>query len=166
MSSVLNIRYRTPSENTARAEASLLGANGLVEGVGANGRFTHLTGVRYKTSQYLLSSLDVSGDYTPTFMDMQSNLSWRFSPKFQLSFLGNYSTNSYQFVPDVRETRFGSFSNALQLKVFYEGQEVNKFETFQGAFTAEVRPAEKVMLLEEHTQPERPKRLILLDSIF
>lgn len=146
MSSVLNIRYRIPTQNTAKTDFSLLGANALAEGVGLKGRFTHLTGVRYKTSQYLLSSLDVGGDYNPVFLDFQSNLSWRFNNKFRISLLGNYSSNSYQFVPDVRETRFGSFTNALQLKVFYEGQELNKFETVQGAITAEYRPEEKTIL--------------------
>ncbi len=146
MSSVLSIRYRQPSSNTARTELSLLGANGLIEGISSNGRFTHLTGVRYKTSRYLLNSLDVSGDYTPTFIDFQSNLAYNFSPEFQLSFLGNFSSNRYLFAPDVRETRFGSFTNALQLKVFYEGKEVNSFETAQGALTAEYRPVEGLNL--------------------
>lgn len=140
MSSVLNIRYRTPYENSARTDMSLLGASGLVEGTGRYGDFTHITGFRYKTSQYLLASLDAQGDYKPAFFDIQSNLSWRVTPKFKLSILGNFSSNSYQFVPEERETRFGSFSNALQLRVFYEGQEMNKFETMQGAITGEIRP--------------------------
>ena len=146
MSSVLNIRYRQPTRNAAQVEMSLLGANGLVEGIGANDKFTHITGIRYKTSQYLLSTLDVSGEYAPSFIDLQSNLFWRFSPAFQISFLGNYSSNKYQFAPEIRETRFGSFTNALQLKVFYEGQEVNRFETMQGAITADFRPSESVLL--------------------
>ncbi len=146
MSSVLSIRYRTPTENTAGTELSFMGANGTVEGVGANGKFTHLTGFRYKTSKYLLSTLDEGGDYTPSFIDFQTNLAWRFNPKFKLSFLGNFSSNSYQFVPRERETRFGSFTNALQLKVFYQGQELNRFETIQGALTADYRPNEETIL--------------------
>ncbi|MDY0197399.1 MAG: TonB-dependent receptor [Tenuifilaceae bacterium] len=146
MSSILNIRYRQPSENRARAEVSLLGASGLIEGIGKNENFSYLTGVRYKTSKYMLSTLDEGGDYTPVFIDIQSNLAYRFSKKFRLSFLGNLSANNYQFAPDVRETRFGSFTNALQLKVYYEGQEVNSFRTIQGAATAEYRPTEKSML--------------------
>ncbi|MFP4557086.1 MAG: TonB-dependent receptor [Bacteroidales bacterium] len=146
MSSVLSIRYRTPTKNTAGTEVSFMGANGTVEGVGANGKFTHLTGIRYKTSKYLLTTLDEGGDYTPSFIDFQTNLAWRFNPKFRMSFLGNFSSNSYQFVPQVRETRFGSFTNALQLKVFYQGQELNRFETIQGAITADYRPNEETIL--------------------
>jgi hypothetical protein len=146
MSSVLNIKYRVPNKNSAKSEVSLLGANAIIEGISPKGYLTHLTGVRYKTSQYLLSTLDESGDYNPVFLDFQSNIIWRLSQRFQISFLGNYSTNSYQFRPVERETRFGSFSNALQLKVYYQGQELNKFETIQGAITAEYRPYQNTIL--------------------
>lgn len=145
-SSVLNIKYKTPNENAAKAEASLLGANVLIQGIGKNQRFSHITGVRYKTSRYFLQSLDEGGEYQPAFFDFQTHLSWRFSPKFKVSLLGNISTNHYQFTPDVRETRFGSFNNALQLRVYYQGQELNKFETFQGALTGEYRPNENTVL--------------------
>lgn len=145
-SSVLNIKYKTPNENAAKAEASLLGANVLIQGIGKNQRFSHITGVRYKTSRYFLQTLDEGGEYQPAFFDFQAHLSWRFSPKFKVSLLGNISTNHYQFAPDVRETRFGSFNNALQLRVYYQGQELNKFETFQGALTGEYRPNENTVL--------------------
>lgn len=146
MSSVLSIRYRQPYKNSARAEFSLLGASALAEGISKNEKFTHITGVRYKTSQYLLKTLDVRGDYKPSFFDIQSNLSYRFSNSFSISILGNYSFNNYLFVPEVRETRFGTFNNALQLKVYYDGQEVNRFETMQGAVTADFRPSEELSL--------------------
>lgn len=146
MSSVLNIRYRQPTENTARAEVNLLGGGGLIEGISGNGKFTHLTGVRYRTSTYMLTSLDEDGEYSPRFFDIQTNLSYRFSPKFSIGFLGNLASNKYEFAPHMRETRFGEFTNALQLKVFYEGQEINNFRTLQGAATAEYRPTEKTVL--------------------
>lgn len=146
MSSVLNIRYRNPNENSAKTDFSLLGATGIIEGTSKNQRFSHLSGVRYKTSQYFLKSLDEGGDYNPSYIDFQTILSWRLSPKFKISILGNIASNQYQFSPDVRETRFGSFNNALQLRVFYQGQELNKFETFQGALTGEYRPQENLLL--------------------
>jgi hypothetical protein len=146
MSSVLNIKYKVPNQNSAKSEISLLGASAMIEGVNEKLSVSHLTGFRYKTSQYLLSTLDEAGDYNPVFLDFQSNIIWRLSPKFQFSFLGNYATNSYHFQPVERETRFGSFSNALQLKVYYQGQELNKFETMQGAVTAEYRPQSNTIL--------------------
>lgn len=146
MSSVLNIRYRQPQSNSARAELSLLGANGMVEGVSQNGQFTHLTGIRYKTNQYMLGSLDEKGEYRPSFIDLQSNLTWRLAPSLTLGLLGGYSSNRYWFIPRVRETRFGMFRNSLQLKVYYDGQEVNRFETLQGALTADYKPTNSVNL--------------------
>ncbi len=146
MSSVLSIKYKTPNENIAKVEASLLGASGLVQGISKNQKFSHITGIRYKTSQYFLKSLDVGGEYKPAFFDFQTHLTWRVSPKFKISLLGNISTNHYRFTPTVRETRFGSFSNALQLRVYYEGQEANKFETLQGALSSEYRPNDNILL--------------------
>jgi hypothetical protein len=140
MSSVLNINYRKPQYSAANVNFSLLGTNATVEGISKNKKFTHLTGFRYKTSKYLLNTLDVKGDYNPVFLDLQSYLSYDVSPKVNFSFLGSYSSNKYQFAPGIRETRFGTFNNALQLKVYYEGQEVNVFETALGAFSTLIKP--------------------------
>ncbi len=140
MSSVLNIRYRKPHEYAANIGLSLLGTNVTIEGVSENKKFSHITGFRYKTSKYLLNTLDSKGDYKPSFIDIQSYLNYDLTSKFSLSFLGGYSSNKYQFAPDVRETRFGTFNNALQLKIYYEGQEVNVFETITSALSAEYKP--------------------------
>ncbi len=142
MSSVLSIKYRKPDKYAANIGVSLLGTNVTLEGVSKNKKFSHITGFRYKTSKYLLNTLDSKGDYKPSFIDLQSYLNYDFSSKFSLSFLGGYSSNKYQFAPDVRETRFGTFNNALQLKIYYEGQEVNVFETATSALSAEYKPNE------------------------
>lgn len=146
MSSVLNVHYRKPTSYQTVASASLLGAGVTTEGVMANSKFSFITGVRYKTSQYMLSTLDVKGDYTPTYIDWQGLFNYQLTPKFSISLLGNYSGNSYQFAPDVRETRFGMFSNTLQLKIYYEGQEVDKFQTAMGALTFEYKPTSSTSL--------------------
>jgi len=140
MSSVLNIKYRKPQTYAANLSISLLGTNVTFEGISKNKKFTHLTGVRYKTSKYLLNTLDSKGDYNPAFVDIQSYLNYEINPKLSVSFLGGYSSNRYQFVPDVRETRFGTFNNALQLKIYYEGQEVSVFETVTGAISTSYKP--------------------------
>ncbi len=140
MSSVLNIKYRKPQVYAANLNLSLLGTNITIEGISKNKKLTHITGFRYKTSKYLLNTLDSKGDYSPAFFDLQSYINYDVSAKFSLSFLGGYSSNKYQFAPKVRETRFGTFNNALQLKIYYEGQEVNIFETVTGAVSAEYKP--------------------------
>lgn len=146
MSSVLNVKYRTPKNNAENIGISLLGANITVEDISNDKKLTHITGFRYKTSQYLLNTLDVKGDYRPSFIDLQSNIVYRLNTKTTISFLGAYSSNKYQFAPDVRETRFGLFNNALQLKVYYEGQEVNRFETASGSATTEFKPLDNLQL--------------------
>ncbi len=146
MSSVLNIKYRKPQVYAANLSVSLLGTNATVEGISKNKKFTHITGFRYKTSKYLLNTLDVKGDYSPAFIDLQSYLSYEVTSKINLSFLGSYSSNKYQFAPTIRETRFGTFDNALQLKVYYQGQEVNVFETALGAVSAEIKPNNDILI--------------------
>ena len=142
MSSVLNIKYRKPQKWATNVGVSLLGGNITIEGISGNKKFTHITGVRYKTSKYMLGTLDEKGDYNPVYLDFQSFLNYDITPKFSINFLGSYSSNKYQFAPTERETRFGTFNNALQLKVYYEGQEVNIFETALSAVTTEFKPTD------------------------
>ncbi|MCB8964053.1 MAG: carboxypeptidase-like regulatory domain-containing protein [Bacteroidales bacterium] len=146
MSSVLNVRYRNPIDFRTTVSASLLGASATTEGVLCKSRFTYITGVRYKTSQYMLSTLDVKGDYSPTFIDWQGLFNYQLTPKLSVSLLGNYSGNTYMFAPDVRETRFGLFSSSLQLKVYYEGQERDRFQTGMGALAFEYKPTPALSL--------------------
>jgi hypothetical protein len=135
MSSVLDINYRRPEKNEGSFSASLLGTNGYFEGISKNSKFRHLTGIRYKTSQYLLTSMDTKGEYKPTFTDVQTNMTYDFSPKFELSFLGNYSQNKYEFIPSDRTTLFGTFTQKVQFKVYYEGQEKDMYSNALGALT-------------------------------
>src|SRR5690606_32427729 len=58
---------------------------------------------------------------------------YKFTDKFQLSFLGNASINKYNYEPETRQTNFGTLQNPLALLVFYEGQERDKYETYFGA---------------------------------
>jgi hypothetical protein len=88
MSSVLDVRYKKPQKTSGSISASLLGASGHIEGKSKNNKFTAITGVRYKTNQYLLGSLDVSGDYNPSFFDVQTFLTYQLSDEWTLEALG------------------------------------------------------------------------------
>ena len=81
MSSVLDISYRRPTEFGGSVDFSLLGASAHLEGVTANGKFTHNTGFRYKTTRYLLSSLETKGEYLPNFLDFQTFISYHINNK-------------------------------------------------------------------------------------
>ena len=146
MSSVLDVTYKEPEEFAGSFTASLQGAAVHVEGASKNHRFTHLTGVRYKSNQYVLQSLDTDGEYRPSFLDVQTYITYDISEKWEIGFLGNIAQNKYKFIPDQRETEFGTINEALQLTVFFDGQEVDQFQTYFGAITNTFTPKEGVEL--------------------
>lgn len=135
MSSVLDIRYRKPTQFAGGATASLLGSAAHVEGVGLNSRFTYLMGVRYKTSKYFLNAMQTKGEYKPNFVDYQGFFTYDISEKVELSLLTNIAQNKYIFIPKTRETKFGTFNNAIKLTVFFDGQEFDQYNTYLGAAT-------------------------------
>ena len=67
-----DIKYRQPDSFAATFLASLLGANVHFEDKSKNKRFTYLTGLRFRSNQYLLGTLDVQGEYKPRFFDFQT----------------------------------------------------------------------------------------------
>lgn len=146
MSSVLDIQYKKPRELAGSISGSLLGASGHIEGISKNSKFTYLAGVRYKSNQYILSAMDTKGEYKPTFTDVQTYLSWEPSQKFELAFLGNYARNNYTVVPEDRETAFGTINEAYKFRVFFEGQEVDRFENYMGALSASWKPLSNLSL--------------------
>ena len=146
MSSVLDITYRKPSRSGAIAEIGALGGSALLEGISANGKFSHLTGIRYKNTAYLLGTLDKKGEYNPSFTDLQTYLNYRFTSHFSLGFLGNYASNSYQFIPKTQLTRFGTLTNPYQFTVYFDGREKDLFENYLGALSADYTPNENISL--------------------
>ncbi len=136
LSSVLDVTYKRPDSLHASFEASLLGANAHVEGASADKRFTFLTGVRYRTQQYLLNSLATTGQYTPISADFQSLLRYKLSPSWELEWIANANDTRYFFVPVSRVTSIGTIDNVKQLEVFFEGQEVNSFRTLMSGISA------------------------------
>lgn len=131
MSSVLDIIYRDPESFELKASGSLMGAS---VAVGTNsGKFSMLHGLRFKKNNSLLSSLETRGEYDPSYFDYQTNLSFKPSDKIQINFLGNIALNDYNFIPTNRETTFGTSENAKSFKVYFDGQEKDKFQTYLGA---------------------------------
>lgn len=146
MSSALDITYKRPVQFEGSVSLSLLGASMHFEGASKNRKLTYLAGYRYKTTSYLLNTLETSGDYKPQFSDMQTLVSYRFSRKVELSFLGNYSSNKYQFVPESRETKFGTEQLPFSLVIYYDGQEIDQFDTYLGALSLNIQPTNNLSL--------------------
>ena len=131
MSSVLDITYRHIKGFEANATASLLGASGFI-GYG-NSRFSMSHGIRYKTNRYLLNTLETTGEYKPNFLDYQTYISYNPNKRWNIDFIGNIADNHYNFTPKDRETSFGTLADAKQFKVYFDGQEKDRFNTLFGA---------------------------------
>ncbi|MFN8153322.1 MAG: TonB-dependent receptor [Bacteroidia bacterium] len=135
LSSVLDIKYRKPKQFGGSAYGSLMGAGVHVEGISKNEKFTWLTGIRHRSNQFLLKSLDTQGEYKPRFTDIQTKLDYQITKKTQISVLGHYSFNQFNVIPSSRQTEFGSINEALRLTIYFDGREVDEFQTGTGAIS-------------------------------
>ena len=133
MSSVLDITYRKPERTEASLTASLLGGSVYF---GTSGKhFTMSHGLRYKTTRYLLGSLETTGEYKPNFLDYQTYMSWTPSRRWTVDLIGNISENKYEFKPKDRETSFGTMQDVKSFKVYFDGQEKDVFRTYFGTLS-------------------------------
>ncbi|MEP2771957.1 MAG: TonB-dependent receptor [Fulvivirga sp.] len=134
LSSVLNVTYKKPKKFGASATASLLGGSAHIEG--AKNRLSYIAGIRHKSSQYLLNTLETQGEYLPKFTDVQGYINYKVGPaanpeRTQIGILGAYARNRYLVEPTSRETEFGTFTQTLKLFVAFEGIESLEYDTYQ-----------------------------------
>ncbi|NNK71393.1 MAG: TonB-dependent receptor [Flavobacteriaceae bacterium] len=136
LSSVLDITYRTPIKFGVRADLNLLGGSLSAETVSKDSKFSGILGLRYRDNTLLVDARQTETNYDPTFADAQAFLTYKFTDRFHLSFLGNASINTYEYEPQTRQTNFGTIDNPLALLVFYDGQEKDAYQTLFGALKA------------------------------
>ncbi|NNC45560.1 MAG: TonB-dependent receptor plug domain-containing protein, partial [Winogradskyella sp.] len=134
LSSVLDITYKTPLKFGLSTDLSLLGGSIATELISADSKFSGIAGLRYRDNSLILNNLETDGNVEPVFADAQTYLTYKFTDKFHLNFLGNISLNKYKFQPQNRQTNFGTIQNPVALLVFYEGQENDQYQTYFGAF--------------------------------
>jgi hypothetical protein len=146
LSSVLDIRYKRPKGFGGSASAGLMGGSIHLENAMRGARLRHITGLRYRRNQLLLSGLDTQGEYRPVYTDLQSYWTYDLTDRLELGFLGLYSRNTYGLIPQDRETEFGSFNEALRFTVFFEGQERTAFETYFGALNLNYKVSDDLLL--------------------
>ncbi len=159
MSSALDILYRKPTRFEGNAHASLLGGNVFIgyassKKLSSNTlqptpKFTMSHGIRYKTTRYLLGSLETKGEYRPNFLDYQTYITWSPNERWSLDLIGNISENHYTFKPSDRETSFGTMQNVKTFKVYFDGQERDIFRTLFGtaSITRHLTPNTQIRLL-------------------
>ena len=146
LSSVLDITYRRPTKFGVAAEASLLGGSLAVDAVSKNQKWSAITGVRYRNNSLLVNSQQTETNFNPTFADVQTNVIYNASTKWQWSFLGNISQNKYNYKPISRQTNFGTIDEPIALQVYYEGQEKDKYDTYFGAIKTTFKASENFTL--------------------
>jgi len=146
MSSVLDIKYKRPTEFAGSVTASLLGISAHLEGATKNQKFSYLLGVRQKSNQYVLNALETEGSYKPSFFDIQTLLRYDITEKLEISVLANYANNKYKLIPETRETSFGTIQEAKKLTIYFDGQEVDQYKTYMGALKLSYKPVKKSQL--------------------
>lgn len=168
MSSVLDVTYKRPTSFKASVSGGLLGFTAHVEDAILKKRLRYVTGFRYRSNNYILRSLDTKGEYKPNFIDWQGNVSYSIRENLEVSLLGMYSRNSYNFVPQTRETSFGTVNQAYKLRVFFEGREITQFRTGIGAFTFNYKPVKgmSLKLIGSYTDSRESERYDVLGQYF
>jgi len=140
MSSVLDVIYKQPKEREISTTVSLLGASAHYQDVSKNGKFSHISGIRYKTTRYMLNTLETEGDYNPNFLDFQTYWTYNINSKFTINFLANISDNNFHFTPKSATTNFGSMQSFKSLYIAYIGQETDKFLSNTEAISLHYHP--------------------------
>ncbi len=136
--SVLDVTYRTPKKFEANISASLQGATVFIGSAGE--KFTQMHGVRFKTVQTVLGTMETKGECAPYYVDYQTFMTFKLTEKLDMSILGNISQNYYKFVPKSRETTFGTLSDAYSFMVNFTGSELDVFRTYFGALSLNYKP--------------------------
>jgi hypothetical protein len=139
LASVLSIEYRQPTKRAASATASLVGGSLSYEDVSKSGRVSYLAGVRYKTADYVLSSLrQQKGGYNADYVDGQLYVRAGLGPKddlqrTSLGLLTSVAHNNYRFAPQSGQVTFSTGTNQFQrLFIYYDGHERMQYDTYQG----------------------------------
>ena len=133
MSSVLDIQYKKPRNFGGSAYIGVLEQGLQFEGISKNQKFTYLLGARNRSNRNLLSRQETRGNYIPSSADLQALLSWQLSPKWQAEVLGNFSQTKFTLVPEFSQLTSSVFSPlfsvTLGVDIFFEGREVDQYQT-------------------------------------
>ncbi len=148
LSSVLDVSYKRPDSLRASVGLSFLGGSAHIEGSFKAGKdnynkVRYLVGARYKTTKYLLGTLDTEGEYTPNFADIQAYITYDINRNWQVGLMADYNRSEYQFIPSSRSTALGLIDFALELSTVFEGQEIDNFTTSMGGLSFTYLPDRK-----------------------
>lgn len=140
MSSVLDISYKRPTTFRGSIGIGLLGYSGHIEGISNNKKLTYLLGVRYKSNAHFLNALQTQGDYNPSFLDIQSYLTYDINDKLQFAWIANISRNQYEVIPERATAEFGTVTEKINVDFYFDGQERDKFLSSMNGISLRYQP--------------------------
>jgi len=167
MSSSLNIYYREPEKFELSGEASLIGGR-LTAGLASkNKKLTALFSGRYRNTNLVLNTLKEDTNFNPRYFDFQTYLNYHINDKFSLSFIGYYSKNDYEMIPKEQSIDFGSLQRPINLSVFYNGKEDDKYKNMMGTFSMNYKPSDKwKFTLDAFSYQNREKEYYTISSSY
>ena len=131
LSSVLDITYKSFSENQTLFSLSRLGGN-LSWSLGKE-KWSAITGFRYRDNGLLVNQKETETNFNPSFTDLQTFITYVHSDQLLFNILAAFSTNTYRYEPLIRQTNFGTIGQPKALVVHYDGNEKDKYTAFTGA---------------------------------
>ncbi|MCX2739196.1 TonB-dependent receptor [Pontibacter anaerobius] len=137
LSSVLNIKYKVPSEFAASVSGGLTGGTIHLESASKNKKVSYLFGARHKNGQYILRGLQTDGKYNPIFTDAQAYVQIDLTKdslergRTKLGILTSYAQNDFRVEPESQVTTFGTRNTPLRLLIGFDGQERMEYATYQ-----------------------------------
>ena len=143
MSSVLDIKYKSPESNQYKINTSFLGGSFTSENVSKDKNISNILGLRYRDNSLLVNSKETNSNFKPSFFDLQNHLRLAINPKLSISTLTNFSLNRYNFKPLNRQTNFGTLDDPLALIIFYDGEEKDRYTTFFNSISFNYSPNQR-----------------------
>ena len=139
LSSSLSVEYAPARRRTGTLQLGILGSSLHLGAPLEGGKGSVQVGARYRDSRYLLGTLEVEGQYFPTFFDAQCFYNRDLTSgkstavgKTSLEVLLAYSRNRYRAVPESQESEFGTHTQPFRFIVAYQGEELLSYDTWQG----------------------------------
>ena len=143
MSSVLDIKYKSPDSNQYRINTSFLGGSFTSENVSKDKNISNILGLRYRDNSLLVNSKETNSNFKPSFFDLQNHLRLSVNQRLSISTLTNFSLNRYNFKPLNRQTNFGTLDDPLALIIFYDGEEKDRYATFFNSISVDYKPNQR-----------------------
>ena len=143
MSSVLDIKYKSPESNQYKINTSFLGGSFTSENVSKDKNISNILGLRYRDNSLLVNSKETNSNFKPSFYDLQNHLRLAINPRLSISTLTNFSLNRYNFKPLNRQTNFGTLDDPLALIIFYDGEEKDRYTTFFNSISFNYTPNQR-----------------------